>query len=263
MTEHRTYFVPRRIVLWTCWWSTIFLLLTAPVQAQWPVGPTRISFITYRVSEEGPKGYDWEAVGTALIDLKVGDEVTPEILDRALARFEPVGDAEADTVFTDSAVALTIELRPHRRVKTIRIKGVYPLFERDVRSVMTIGPGSIFDPEVLDDQAELIAQRYRREGYIAPDVLLLRERDPDDGHILVTVQIEKGPAYRSAEVDIVGNQVFSVAQIKEYLAGRRWRKGLFGSKRFSDQQIEADLDSLTQFYRQKGYADVRITSDIS
>lgn len=257
----------RRIPVLGVLTCVLLSMFASPVGAAWPDDPTPVAAVTFRIHKTIANGIDWEEMGRAILGLKAGDQVTPERLDAALSMFEPFGkaDVQVKVLTPESAagqqVALTIDLTPHRRIKSIHIQNVYPLFESDVRSIMTIAPGNIFNPRTIEDQAQLITRRYRTEGYIDPKVSLTWHPD-DDGHMLVEVVIDKGPAYRAADKEFSGNRVFTDEQLARRLARRQWGRGLFGSKRFSEQQVKKEVEFLLRYYRKQGYADVRIVSHV-
>ena len=104
---------------------------------------------------------------------------------------------------TETGLALLITVTPFRLIKNIRIRGKYPLFEKQIQNVMTIYPGGTFVAEEVDKQSELIAELYRRYGYIDPKVKIESVRDPEDSHYFLDVLIEKGRPYRLSRFEMI------------------------------------------------------------
>lgn len=260
----------RILILWALAWIC-FLILASPANAGWPEDPTPVATIGFQVHKTIINGIDWEEMGRAVLGLNVGDLVTPDSLAGAISRFNAFGKAQINVDVlpppgtehgeTGRGLALTIDLTPYRRIKSIHFENVYPLFESDVRSVMTIAPGAIFDPQTIQDQAELIARRYQTEGFIDPKAALTWAYD-EDGHILLDVVIEKGPAFLTTKKEFIGNQVFTDKQLERKLSRSHWVRGLFSSTRFSEQQLKKEVEYLTQYYRHQGYAGVRIVTHV-
>lgn len=158
-----------------------------------------------------------------------------------------------DTEMTETGLALLITVTPFRLIKHIRIRGKYPLFEKQIRNVMTIYPGSAFDTEEVDKQTQLIAELYRQYGYIDPKIKIESVRNPDDSHYFLEVLIEKGQPYRLHGFEMTGNTAFQTSALRWKMKSVRSTTGNFSEKLFLE-----DLKKLTAFYRAKGFPDVSI-----
>ena len=156
---------------------------------------------------------------------------------------------------------LTFTLTPYRTIGDIRIRGKYPLFERDILNQMTLYPGDPFTPENLSAQTEAIIKRYQREGYVEPKVSITDQRDSDNDSAVILVDIDKGPHYVLGTLIFEGNRGVS----SNSLAWRMtvWRGALLpGIGRFSEYRLKKDMDSLLKYYRRKGFADAQLSYHI-
>ena len=158
-----------------------------------------------------------------------------------------------DTEMTETGLALLITVTPFRLIKHIRIRGKYPLFEKQIRNVMTIYPGDTFDTEEVDKQSQLIAELYRQYGYIDPKIEIESVRNPDDSHYFLEVLIEKGQPYRLHRFEMAGNTAFQTSALRWKMKSVRSTTGNFSEKLFLE-----DLKKLTAIYRDKGFQDVVI-----
>ena len=158
-----------------------------------------------------------------------------------------------DTEMTETGLALLITVTPFRLIKNIRIRGKYPLFEKQIQNVMTIYPGGTFVAEEADKQSELIAELYRRYGYIDPQIKIESVRDPEDSHYFLDVLIEKGQPYRLSRLEMIGNTAFQTSELKWKMKSVRNTTGKFSEKKFLE-----DLEKLITFYRAQGFPDVVI-----
>ncbi len=153
---------------------------------------------------------------------------------------------------------LTFTLTPYRTIGDIRIRGAYPLFERDILNQMTLYPGDPYTPENLSAQAGAIIKRYQREGYVEPKVSITAQQDSDDDSAVILVDIDKGPHYVLGTLIFEGNQGVS----SNALAWRMnvWRGALLpGIGRFSEYRLKKDMDALLTYYRRKGFADALLS----
>ncbi|MBT8338556.1 MAG: hypothetical protein HKP58_13390, partial [Desulfatitalea sp.] len=223
--------------------------------------PAVISDLAIQVNDPYAGGFDWQPLVRALIGTAPGEILTADRMAQAQATLSRFGRVDAHVDTCDTGVCLTVSLRPAHRIKHIDIDGAYPLFEKQVRTAMTIAAGDIFEAVKVAEQKNLIARRYRAEGYIDPRVTLGWTRYKDDGHYQVQVAIDKGPYYVLKKVNVNGNQAFSDDTLRTRMKSfHRVSLGL-GFNRFIPARLEEDIRHLTSFYRRKGFADVSIQAE--
>ncbi len=201
-----------------------------------------------------------------LIFLKEGDLFSADKMAQSIEalklskRFQEINidsDEEAERM------VLRFHLKSFRYIKDIILEGVYPLFERDVFTVMTLYPGDVFTQSELSRQTQLIENRYKQAGFVAPRVSVTSDEDRDDGTFIIHVKIEKGRYYRLERIDIEGNRAYSDATVMTKM--KIWRSSVFPASagRFIESTVQQDIKNLVQFYRDKGYFDVQISHTIS
>lgn len=227
---------------------------------QWTGEPVTIRGIVIRVDtpRQRDKRFDWDGLIRDLIAMKHGEILTRQKLDAAVSALEAFGYVRTKVAPSAQGAVISFLLLPYQRIKAIALRGVYPLFERDIRNLMTIAPGDIYEPESIMDQGELIARRYRAEGYLDPKVDITWEIDETDGHIDITIHIHKGEAYKLGRLELTGNRTFSDALIKGRMS--TWRKATvrLGTGRWVESRLKQDIQKLETYYRKQGFADVRI-----
>ena len=153
---------------------------------------------------------------------------------------------------------LIYTLTPYQHIRDIRIRGAYPLFERDILNQMTLYPGDPYTPENLSAQTGAIINRYQREGYVEPKVSITAQRDSGDDSAVILVDIDKGPHYVLGRLIFEGNR----GVLSNSLAWRMtvWKGALLpGIGRFSEFRLKKDMDSLLKYYRRKGFADAQLS----
>lgn len=239
----------------------ILVLITCPsignAADALPQDGAPIRTMTIEIMESVPNGFDWQGLVRALSGVKEGDVLTRETLDKTETALASFGEVNTEVQPTpQQGVDLTIRLVPYERIKSITVDGMYPLFEQDVRSVMTITPGSFLTKSLADTQEKLIRRRYRQEGYIDPHVTLTWRADEEDGHLLVRVNIDKGPFFKLGQITFNGNIVFQSDTLKRRMGVWQKANGIFGQGRFIEGLLKEDMRTLTALYRQRGFADV-------
>jgi outer membrane protein insertion porin family len=207
-----------------------------------------------------------ERIARGLIDIKAGQPFSEQALSSALAALKRSGLFAAihvpDPDWEKAAVTLDFHLKPFVRIKEIQIKGGFPLRETEIRNVMSITVGDSFSAEALSAQEKKIARLFSEQGYIRPRVSASAKKDPADGHRVVHIDIRKGPFYHLDAVHINGNTAFSDFRLKMRLDTWQSSKLWGGPSRFTDEKLKEDMKTLRQFYRGKGYCEVRMDSKV-
>ncbi len=248
-----------RILLLLIWW------FAPPASATTERTASRPMVIDIRIAvidETGDRHY-WsqmvEQITTTFI--RRGEPLSVsavESLSTALANCKQFQSIHLDTEETPSGLVFTIAVTPFKRIKDIRIHGKYPLFEKQVLKRMTLYPGDAFEPSEVAKQSQLIADLYRQNGFIDPQVEVIDRQDPSDGHYFVDVHINKGRSYRLRGLSISGNQALQKESIRWKLKSVRWNNARFVEKNFQE-----DLKNLHTAYMQLGYADAKATPEIT
>jgi outer membrane protein insertion porin family len=174
---------------------------------------------------------------------------------KACDRFQKI---HVDSQEEQGTITLIFRLSVFQLIKEIKIDGQFPLFEREILNAMTIRSGKTLVAEQLPEQESLIAGLLRKEGFFAPKVQVTATQDPQDGHFIVYVNIEKGPYYTIHRLAISGNQAFSDRRLKSKM--KTWRTScLPGSAgRFIEENLEKDIKDLFAYYWKKGYPEAAI-----
>ncbi len=203
----------------------------------------------------------YTAMADRLISIRAGDRLTDTAIQTSIDalklsnRFSAI---HVDSVSESEGETLTFTLTPYRTIKDIRIRGKYPLFERDVLNQMTLYPGDPYTLADLSTQTGTIIERYKREGYISPQVSVKAQLDPGDENAVILVDIHKGPHYVLGTLAFEGNRSISSGALQRRM--KVWRAALLPVMgRFSEHQLKKDMASLLTYYRKKGFADANLS----
>ncbi|BBO84560.1 hypothetical protein DSCO28_51260 [Desulfosarcina ovata subsp. sediminis] len=163
-----------------------------------------------------------------------------------------------DTTDSHQGQTLVFTLTPYHYIKDIRIRGNPPLFDQDVLNAMTLYPGDPYARDQLPAQAVAIGNRYKREGYIDPQVSIEAIGQDDDEKETLVVNIHKGPAYRLGTLRFDGRRAISEFTLKRHMHVW-WATLLPGGGRFSSYHLKQDADALLALYRKKGFVDATLS----
>ena len=190
----------------------------------------------------------------AAVHVKKGDRLRlsgVKRLETALKECRQFRSIHLDTEMGEAGFALVIRVKPFQLIKDIRIHGKYPFFEKRILNTMTLFPGDAYVEEEVEKQPGLVAELYRRYGYIDPKVTLQKLQDPLDDHYVLDVFIERGRRYRLGRLDISGNTAFPDSKIRKIMKSIRRDK-----QKFSEKNFLADLDRVKTVYWRQQFPDI-------
>jgi outer membrane protein insertion porin family len=132
----------------------------------------RIVSVDIRLSGRGKKNYFMRLAGD-VISLKEGGCFSQAGLSEsllALGLVKKFRDIESLILDSPDGKKITFRLKQAGLVRDIKIKGEYPLFESDVRQVLTIYPGDAYSDSVLSEQDSLVRGLLRNRGFPKADI---------------------------------------------------------------------------------------------
>ena len=220
--------------------------------------PAIIAKIEVKVLEGKDRDAEWIEIARDVISLYIaeGDPFSATKIGESLTALKTSGrfrTIDADSKAEKNGITLTYTVTPFELIKDIVIRGKYPLFENRVLNAMSMYPGNAFVQSVVDEQADLVAALYRKEGYIDPDVVIGAWKDPEDGNYILFVNIDKGPYYSLGRVVFKGNLSIDESTLKWRM--RSWRRAIFGRAmgRFRHAVFQKDIDNIRRFYRRNQF----------
>ncbi|OIP33869.1 MAG: outer membrane protein assembly factor BamA [Deltaproteobacteria bacterium CG2_30_66_27] len=149
-------------------------------------------------------------------------------------------------------------------VKDVRIEGNRGLSEKTFHGQVTTKGRGVFhwitdsghySDEEWNDDMNAIVGLYQKSGYARMKILGVDDVWDDRGGIVKTIRIEEGPRYRVREIVFKGND-------------HSLRTGLLGLMRNKEGAYldypgaEADQEAVAKNYRDSGYLDVRVESEV-
>ncbi|HSE15044.1 MAG TPA: outer membrane protein assembly factor BamA [Candidatus Deferrimicrobium sp.] len=150
-------------------------------------------------------------------------------------------------------------------IKDIRFSGNHGLSGKDLRRQMTtksrgtfhwITKSGKFRDEDWNDDLNAIIGLYQKSGYARMKILGVDDAWDDRGGIVKTIRIEEGPRFRVREIVFKGNDHFLRSEL---LAIMRNKEGAY----LDYIGAEGDQDSVNELYRNAGYLDVRVDSEVT
>ena len=141
----------------------------------------------------------------------------------------------------------------------ITYSGNDKISEKDLRGAARLSDGSLLSQANLERDRQAFLKLYREKGYLKASVVpAVGVSDSATGKASLSWTFEEKNKVRVGKVELVGRarlsrkKLLNVMRTKEV---RWWRSGEF----FQDS-LNADLVSITDLYREKGYLDARVDS---
>lgn len=160
-----------------------------------------------------------------------------------------------------SRVTFVIDEGERKVLSDIRFEGNTIFSDRELRKVMELKPSSIWkvfgkkagiDKQTLEDDITRIEDHYRNAGYLNAAVTDATEEADGGDKVALIISVSEGEKYSVASVALEGMTVFSNAEIEPALA-------VTAGSDYSKAAIEADVQTIRNYYGSKGYSDTRIS----
>ena len=163
-----------------------------------------------------------------------------------------------------STVDVWFRVRENAKVEVRRVNfvGNHAITDAELREVISTREGSLlsiltsagtYREDVFQRDLLLLQAHYWDHGYVQVKVANpLVELSPDKQSMYITISVDEGPQYRLGKVDVTGDLL---APKEVFLAKVSVKTGeIFNRSKLSD-----DLQKLTDYYKDRGYAYVNAT----
>jgi len=161
----------------------------------------------------------------------------------------------------DGGVNLTFVVEARPIITAIQIEGNKKVSDSKLKKKITVKAGDPLDEVKLFEDVQEMKKLYEKYGY--PDTQVkyyLDTMDEAAGRASVTFQIVEGRKIKIEQVDFIGASAFPLKELRKQIKTKRhWMfSWLTGSGVFKQEEFDDDKDTLTEFYRSRGYLDFAI-----
>ncbi len=168
-------------------------------------------------------------------------------------------DVRVEVAAGPTGPVVTFVLAERPQIASIGIEGRHEIKEEDVRGAITVKPHTLVDPAAVRASGQKITALYADKGFL--DAKVTTRLDPlVDNRVNLVFVIEEGKKVPVRRVQFEGNQAFSDRRLRRVVETRTrgfW-SWLTGSGVLKTDAFERDQALLTQFYLDRGYANVRV-----
>ncbi|MFN7021873.1 MAG: outer membrane protein assembly factor [Phycisphaerales bacterium] len=164
---------------------------------------------------------------------------------RINANVQPVGDGRA--------VDLVFDLAETAIVRDVQVVGNRQVTDSDIAAQVNMLKDTPVDEYQIGAAISRIQRLYREKGYylatVSVDQRELTERE------VVLFRINEGERVKVTDIRFEGNKAFEARQLSPSI--KTERAGLFDSGPVDNEVLDRDVASLVEFYKDRGYLDIR------
>ena len=195
------------------------------------------------------KPYDAKRLETATSFLRdyLGKE--NQLASQVLLR-QPQYDPETNR----ADVAFQVTLGP---TVVVRVVGAH-LSKRTLRKLIPIYEENAVDQDLVAEGQRNLVSYYQGKGYFNVKVNPQMQDEPSDASVVYGV--DRGSKHRVASVKTAGNRESDESDLKDQMVVEEGR--FFSRGKFSQELVNRSVDNLTAYYRDDGFADVKVQPDV-
>jgi len=175
-----------------------------------------------------------------------------EKIEPSIHRYNSPGSSGNEVI-----IRFTIVERPV--IGRINFTGNSGLRRTELLDVINIKTGDIYNQAKIRVAVEAIKTKYTEKGY--PNaVVTTSETNSKDSNITLVFQITENDKISISKIDFHGNTRFKNNVLKGQLSLKT--KSLLNDGAFQENKLIADRDSITKYYRDRGYVDA-VVKDVT
>ncbi|WP_240724559.1 outer membrane protein assembly factor BamA [Halomonas borealis] len=160
---------------------------------------------------------------------------------------------------------LIIEVAERPTITALNIEGNSQIPEQDLRRGLReagLDEGQALQLSTLEEIQRELSGVYQAQGRYSASIDTEVEQ-LGQGRVRVNIDIDEGAVAKIRQINIVGNQAFDEATLRDVLDLEDrpgWFFGWFSSDQYSRQALSGDLERLRSYYLDRGYVNFSIDS---
>lgn len=169
----------------------------------------------------------------------------------------------AAPIDNSNKVDLNIYLKERPRIFKWDFTGIKKGEKTTLLEDLQLKRGSELSPYIIDKNSELIRLYFHKKGFLNTEVGVTIENDSImTNAVNLTFNVDKGEKVRIGDITFKGNHVFTDKKLAAALKKthkKTWN--IFKSSKFNQEDYEADLNNIIDFYNSQGYRNANIIKD--
>lgn len=215
-----------------------------------------------QIEVEGAQRVDPSTV-LSYLDIRVGDTLNDESLDRALKSLFATG-LFADVTLNQSGQTLIVNVVENPLINQIAFEGNKQIEDEELLSEIQLRPRQVFTRTKVQSDVSRLYQIYRRNGRfsanIEPKLIKL-----DQNRVNLVFEVQEGPVTKVKSIRFVGNKKYDDDQLRSEISTKEseWYRFITADDRYDPDRLSYDQELLRRFYLSEGYADFEIISAVA
>ncbi|GGY54429.1 outer membrane protein assembly factor BamA [Parvularcula lutaonensis] len=171
---------------------------------------------------------------------------------------------DASIIFDPRRGVLEVTVQENPIVNRVIFLGNKRTQEDKFKEEIQLEPRAVYTRAKQQADAQRIIEVYRRAGRFGATVVPKIKRLPQN-RVDVIYEIDEGPKTGIKQVNFLGNEAFSDAELRGAIltAPTRWWNILESNDNYDPDRLEYDRELLRQFYSKNGYADFSVVSAVA
>ena len=222
------------------------------------------------ITVKGADNYeDYVLIGLSGLEIGQEIEIPGNDITAAMKRFWRQG------LFSDVSIKWTkaygnkawleIELKMQPRISEINYIGMKKSEREDLEASLGLVKGNQITPNIVSRATKLVKRHFDEKGYKNAEVKIVQRDDlSHENEVIVDVIVDKKEKIKVHKIYVEGNQNLSDFKVKWAMKKTNERLNLlhlFRTKKFVDENYEADKDRIIDKYNELGYRDAMIVED--
>ena len=237
-------------------WLVMLLLLV--IEVAW----AQSAFIVRDIRVEGLQRIS-EGTVFNYLPVNIGDTLDQQRIQEAVRAVYSTGFFR-DVEFRRDGSTLIIAVLERPSIESFTIEGNKDLKTEDLEGPLAkigLKAGRTFDQSVLDEVEQSLTDQYFSQGKYAAKVTA-EVKEVEGNKVQIAIKIVEGDRARIRQINLVGNTKYSDKELLETFKLRTPHLLSFirQDDRYSREALSGDLETLTSYYMDRGYADFAIES---
>jgi outer membrane protein insertion porin family len=195
------------------------------------------------------------------LPFRPGETLSPESTDQAIKSLFNTGFFK-DVKIKQNGTTLLIEVEERPVIMQLDFLGVTQLskdaLKQSLRGV-NLNEGRFYDPSLIEKAEQSLKQQYISRGYYGVDVKAV-STPMSDNRMAVVFEVKEGVPSTIKKINFTGNNEYSENTLLDEmrLSAATWFSWYTNSNKFAKDKLNEDLQSLRQFYLNRGYLNFSI-----
>lgn len=159
----------------------------------------------------------------------------------------------------DGGVSVTYQVEEWPLAQDIQVTGNLTVDDQDIFDAILMRPRDPLDSFQINRAREAIIEMYRKRGYYLAQVEVDSEILTESN--IVLFRVREGPRVKIKAIEFRGNESFSAEQLQPSIKTKT-SLFLFRTGQLDEEALARDVAALTNYYKDRGYLDVRIERQI-